>query len=98
MSIQIQAIATVSSPSYISGTSVGKTSLVTTSKCPGLPYQLRPPHFGLTYTTKSTADYPAWVKKGTKESVGIIQDFVDPDLTDFIYQIVEKYRESTSGF
>lgn len=25
--------------------------------------------------------------------MGIIQDFVDPDLTDFIYKTVEKYRE-----
>lgn len=39
------------------------------------------------------ADALAWVKKGTKESVGIIQDFVDPDLTDFLYKLVEEYRE-----
>jgi len=38
-------------------------------------------------------DMTAWVKKGTTESVGIIQDFVDPDLTDFIVKLVEQYRE-----
>jgi leucyl aminopeptidase len=39
----------------------------------------------------------AWVKKGTKESVGIIQDFVDPDLTDFIFKTVEEYRTLLSA-
>ena len=36
-------------------------------------------------------DMTAWVKAGTEESVGIIQDFVDPDLTEFLYDLVEKY-------
>jgi leucyl aminopeptidase len=39
-------------------------------------------------------DMTAWVKTGTVESVGVIQDFVDPGLTDFVYQLVEKYRTS----
>ena len=36
-------------------------------------------------------DMTAWVKAGTKETVGIIQDFVDPDLTEFLYELVEQY-------
>lgn len=36
-------------------------------------------------------DMTAWVKQGTKESVGVIQDFVDPALTDFVYKLVETY-------
>lgn len=39
-------------------------------------------------------DMTAWVKKGTEESVGIIQDYVDPDLTEFMERLVKKYRES----
>lgn len=39
-------------------------------------------------------DMTAWVKAGTKESVGIIQDFVDPDLTSFVEKLVEEYRKS----
>lgn len=40
-------------------------------------------------------DMTAWVKAGTKERVGIIQDFVDPTLTEFIETLVEEYCEST---
>ncbi|KAK4685705.1 bacterial leucyl aminopeptidase, partial [Tremellales sp. Uapishka_1] len=36
-------------------------------------------------------DMTAWVKQGTVESVGIITDFVDPDLTEFVYDLVNKY-------
>ncbi|RSH91809.1 Leucine aminopeptidase 1 [Saitozyma podzolica] len=36
-------------------------------------------------------DMTAWVKKGTEESVGIIQDYVDPDLTEFMERLVKKY-------
>lgn len=36
-------------------------------------------------------DMTAWVKTGTEESVGIIQDFVDPTLTEFLHDLVEKY-------
>jgi len=38
-------------------------------------------------------DMTAWVKEGTTESVGIIQDFVDPDLTAFLEGLVGEYRE-----
>ncbi|WVQ84463.1 hypothetical protein IAT38_006615 [Cryptococcus sp. DSM 104549] len=36
-------------------------------------------------------DMTAWVKEGTEESVGVIQDFVDPGLTEFIESLVVKY-------
>lgn len=39
-------------------------------------------------------DMTAWVKAGTEERVGIIQDFVDPALTEFIETLVEEYCES----
>lgn len=39
-------------------------------------------------------DMTAWVKAGTEESVGIIQDFVDPTLTSFIEEAIAEYRES----
>lgn len=40
-------------------------------------------------------DMTAWVKAGTKERVGIIQDFVDPALTEFVESLVEEYCEPT---
>ncbi|KAG8955714.1 Leucine aminopeptidase 1 [Tulasnella sp. 424] len=36
-------------------------------------------------------DMTAWVKKGTREEVGVITDFVDPGLTDFIKTLIDKY-------
>lgn len=36
-------------------------------------------------------DMTAWVKKGTKEVVGVIEDFVDPDLTDWMETLIHKY-------
>ncbi|WWD19617.1 hypothetical protein CI109_104079 [Kwoniella shandongensis] len=36
-------------------------------------------------------DMTAWVKKGTEESVGIIHDYVDVDLTAFIVSLVKEY-------
>lgn len=36
-------------------------------------------------------DMTAWVKQGTEEVVGVIQDFVDADLTAFVYSLVETY-------
>jgi hypothetical protein len=38
-------------------------------------------------------DMTAWVKKGTEERVGIIQDFVDPALTSFIEELIAEYRK-----
>ena len=42
-------------------------------------------------------DMTAWVKKGTEEVVGIITDYVDPALSEFMTQAVGAYRESWSG-
>ena len=39
----------------------------------------------------SQFDMTAWVKKGTREEVGIITDFVDPALTRFNMDLVETY-------
>ncbi|WRT70247.1 uncharacterized protein IL334_007242 [Kwoniella shivajii] len=36
-------------------------------------------------------DMTAWVKQGTKESVGVIQDYVDPELTRFVGGLVDEY-------
>lgn len=41
-------------------------------------------------------DMTAWVKRGTEERVGIIQDFVDPSLTSFIEELIGEYREPAS--
>ncbi|KZT26974.1 peptidase [Neolentinus lepideus HHB14362 ss-1] len=38
-------------------------------------------------------DMTAWVKRGTREEVGIITDFVDPDLTDFNKKLVDTYLD-----
>jgi leucyl aminopeptidase len=37
-------------------------------------------------------DVTAWVKAGTEEVVGIIEDFVDPALTGFVEELVGEYR------
>jgi len=36
-------------------------------------------------------DMTAWVKRGTREEVGIITDFVSPDVTDFVKKLVDEY-------
>ncbi|KAG9219152.1 hypothetical protein CCMSSC00406_0001562 [Pleurotus cornucopiae] len=41
----------------------------------------------------SQFDMTAWVKRGTREEVGVISDFVDPSLTAFNKQLVEKYLD-----
>lgn len=41
-------------------------------------------------------DMTAWVKQGTEERVGIIQDYVDPALTSFIEELIAEYREFSS--
>ncbi|KAJ7638664.1 peptidase [Roridomyces roridus] len=41
----------------------------------------------------SQFDMTAWVKRGTREEVGIITDFVDPDLTEFNKKLVDTYLD-----
>ncbi|KAI0079660.1 peptidase [Panus rudis PR-1116 ss-1] len=41
----------------------------------------------------SQFDMTAWVKKGTREEVGIITDYVNSELTEFNKQLVEQYLE-----
>jgi leucyl aminopeptidase len=36
-------------------------------------------------------DMTAWVKKGTREEVGIMNDFTDPELTEFLRKLVGEY-------
>jgi len=36
-------------------------------------------------------DMTAWVKKGTREEIGIVTDYVDADLTEFIRTLVDTY-------
>ncbi|KZT62398.1 Zn-dependent exopeptidase [Calocera cornea HHB12733] len=36
-------------------------------------------------------DMTAWVKKGTREEIGIVTDYVDADLTQFIRTLVDAY-------
>lgn len=38
----------------------------------------------------------AYVKPGTKERIGIIQDFVSPSLTEFVHQLIEEYNDIPS--
>ncbi|PCH41436.1 Zn-dependent exopeptidase [Wolfiporia cocos MD-104 SS10] len=48
---------------------------------------------GANVVAMSQYDMTAWVKKGTREEVGIIVDFTDPELTDLNKQLVEKYLD-----
>ncbi|KAI0370284.1 peptidase [Pilatotrama ljubarskyi] len=41
----------------------------------------------------SQYDMTAWVKRGTRESVGIITDYVDPDLTEYNKKLVDLYLD-----
>ncbi|CAL1702230.1 unnamed protein product [Somion occarium] len=41
----------------------------------------------------SQFDMTAWVKKGTREEVGVITDYVDPSLTTFNKKLVEEYLD-----
>ncbi|GAA5835825.1 hypothetical protein JCM3766R1_005859 [Sporobolomyces carnicolor] len=41
-------------------------------------------------------DMTAWVKQGTKPTIGLIRDFVDPDFTDFLAKVIDEY--STIGW
>ncbi|WWC64621.1 uncharacterized protein I303_107232 [Kwoniella dejecticola CBS 10117] len=46
---------------------------------------------GLKVLAMIQMDMTAWVKAGTKESVGVIQDYVDPELTKFVGKLVDEY-------
>jgi len=48
---------------------------------------------GVNVLAMSQFDMTAWVKKGTREEVGIIVDYVDPDLTNFNKELVETYLD-----
>lgn len=37
-------------------------------------------------------DMTAYIKPGTEERIGIIEDFVNPDLTDFLARLVKEYN------
>ena len=39
-------------------------------------------------------DMTAWVKQGTKPTIGLIRDFVDPDFTDFLAKVIDEYCQS----
>lgn len=38
-------------------------------------------------------DMTSWVKKGTKPVFGVIRDFVDPELSEFIIKVIGEYAE-----
>lgn len=46
---------------------------------------------GIKVVAMSQFDMTAWVKKGTREEVGIITDFTNPKLTQFNKGLVEEY-------
>ncbi|KAH8106205.1 hypothetical protein BXZ70DRAFT_918624 [Cristinia sonorae] len=41
----------------------------------------------------SQFDMTAWVKRGTREEVGVITDYVDPSLTEFNKKLVQEYLD-----
>lgn len=41
-------------------------------------------------------DMTAYVKPGTKERIGIIQDFVSPSLTEFVHRLIDEYNDIPS--
>ncbi|KAI5120508.1 hypothetical protein M0805_000093 [Coniferiporia weirii] len=48
---------------------------------------------GVNVLAMSQFDMTAWVKRGTKESVGVITDFTNKALTEFNKQLVTKYLD-----
>ncbi|GAA5975472.1 hypothetical protein JCM11641_004277 [Rhodosporidiobolus odoratus] len=46
---------------------------------------------GVTVRGMLQTDMSAWVKLGTEPTIGLIRDFVDPDLTDFIATVIDEY-------
>ncbi|KAI9001189.1 peptidase [Trametes punicea] len=58
---------------------------------------------GVNVVAMSHYDMTAWVKRGTREEIGVITDFVDPDLTEFNKKLIEVYLdipwvETTCGY
>ena len=41
-------------------------------------------------------DMTAYVKPGTKERIGIIQDFVSPSLTEYVHRLIDEYNDIPS--
>jgi leucyl aminopeptidase len=41
-------------------------------------------------------DMTAYVKPGTQERIGIIQDFVSPSLTEFVHRLIDEYNDIPS--
>ncbi|KZT72590.1 peptidase [Daedalea quercina L-15889] len=48
---------------------------------------------GVNVVAMSQYDMTAWVKKGTREEVGVIVDYVDEDLTELNKQLVDLYLD-----
>ncbi|KZP30643.1 peptidase [Athelia psychrophila] len=48
---------------------------------------------GVDVMSMSQFDMTAWVKSGTREEVGIIVDFVNPELTEFNKKLVDTYLD-----
>ncbi|TFY69933.1 hypothetical protein EVJ58_g152 [Rhodofomes roseus] len=48
---------------------------------------------GVNVVAMSQYDMTAWVKKGTREEVGVIVDYVDADLTELNKQLVDLYLD-----
>ncbi|KAG8990248.1 Leucine aminopeptidase 1 [Tulasnella sp. JGI-2019a] len=46
---------------------------------------------GVKVKAQTQYDMTAYVKKGTREEIGIINDYVDPSLTKFVTKLVDKY-------
>jgi len=46
---------------------------------------------GIKVKAQTQYDMTAYVKKGTREEIGIITDFVDPSVTNFVKKLVDKY-------
>ncbi|KAG8873876.1 Leucine aminopeptidase 1, partial [Tulasnella sp. 331] len=46
---------------------------------------------GVKVKAQTQYDMTAYVKKGTREEIGIITDYVDPSVTEFVKKLVDKY-------
>ncbi|GAA5938946.1 uncharacterized protein JCM15063_004372 [Sporobolomyces koalae] len=57
------------------------------SKAIAQDYQAR----GIRVKAYHQNDMTAWVKQGTKPTIGLIRDFVDPDFTDYLAKVIDEY-------